>query len=563
MTVKRRAIFRLSPFLMLLLTGPASFAQNPALDKANAKIAGQITIEGLPATGVAVLLKKGDGLDGSGAIHSPSLTATTDADGRYRITNLTRGLYRITVYAPAYVIEGDSHLSPESGKTVDVAEGDEIENLNFSLVRGGVITGKVTDESGKPVIAQGVGAFRLDNQGRRDNAAAGEMLRWQTDDRGVYRIFGLESGRYIVGVGASTEDALQPVGNRGTYRRTYHSDAVDESNAKVIEVKPGGEVENVNITLSHAGKSYKASGRVIDSDSGKPVPGVMIGCELAKTAGLSLRGDTATDSNGQFRIEGLSPNSYTVYVFNPGPNEVYSDQVNFDVVNGDVDGLEIKMTRGASITGVAEIEGTRETAVLARLSQISLRAEGASQDTAMLMMMLMQGGGVGTITPTGALRIDGVRPGRTRIVALPPSELKGFTLARVERNGVEVKEFDVAQGEQITGVRLIFTYGTSVLAGHVEIRGGALPLNAQMTVRIVRDGASPEEWWFAKQVNVDARGQFTIEGVSQGNYKVYLMIFNHDANSQLKFPRIQQSVYIPDDARQEITLVLDLTKGGN
>ena len=43
--------------------------------------------------------------------------------------------------------------------------------------------------------------------------------------------------------------------------------------------------------------------------------------------------------------------------------------------------------------------------------------------------------------------------------------------------------------EQITGVRLVFTYGISVPAGHVEIKGGTLPLHAQMTVRIVREGA--------------------------------------------------------------------------
>jgi hypothetical protein len=146
-------------------------------------------------------------------------------------------------------------------------------------------------------------------------------------------------------------------------------------------------------------------------------------------------------------------------------------------------------------------------------------------------------------------------------VALPPPELKGFTLARVERNGVEVKEFDVAQGEQITGVRLVFTYGTSVLAGHVEIKG-ALPSNARMTVRIVREGASPEEWWFAKQANVDARGRFSVEGLSQGTYKVYLMILA-DADSQPNFPRIEESVSIPDDARQEMTLVLDVTKKGD
>ena len=90
-----------------------------------------------------------------------------------------------------------------------------------------------------------------------------------------------------------------------------------------------------------------------------------------------------------------------------------------------------------------------------------------------------------------------------------------------------------------------------------------LTAQAQMTVRIVREGASPEEWWFANQANVDARGQFSIEGVSQGNYKVYLMIFTSDADSQPNLPRVEQSVFIPDDARREITLVLDLTKEGD
>jgi 5-hydroxyisourate hydrolase-like protein (transthyretin family) len=560
--MKPSPTYPLSLFLSLLVFELASFAQGPAVNRANANVAGRVTVEGKPAPGVQVLLKERDGPDsGSGPTASPAVTAITNADGQYRTTNLPAGTYRISVYAPAYVIEGETRLSYEYGKTVTVAEGEEIGNLDFSLVRGGVLTGKVTDEYGKPVIAEGVGAFRIDGQGRSDNAAAGEMLRWQTDDRGVYRIFGLEPGRYVVGVGASSEDALQPTGNRGSYKRTYHPDAIDESSAKIIEVKPGGEVENLDIKLSHATSSYRASGRVIDPETGKPLPGVMIGCEIARTAGSSFRmGNTMTDSNGEFRIEGLSPNTYTAYVFNPGQSDLYSDQVSFDVADGNVTGLEIKMIRGASISGIAEVAGTRDPSVLARVSQVALRAEGASQDAARLMMTLMQGGGMGTINSGGTFRIGGVRPGLTRIVALPPPEVKGFTLARLERNGVEIKELDVAQGEQITGVRLVFTYGTSVLAGHVEIKG-ALPLNAQMTVRIVREGASPEEWWFAKQANVDARGQFSIEGLSQGNYKVYLLISPNDAGSQSNFPRIEQSVFIPDGARQEITLILDLTKG--
>jgi len=562
MRMNRISAYHLSPFLLLLVLGVASFGQVPAANKANAKIAGRIIIDGHPALAVQVLLKKRDGQEdlASASTQSPAITAITNADGQYQITNLAAGAYRVSVYAPAYVIEGES-LSSEYGKTVSIAEGEQIETLNFSLVPGGVITGKVADEDGKPVIAQGVGAFRLDQQGKRDNSAAFQMLRWQTDDRGVYRIFGLEPGRYVVGVGVSSEDSLQPIGNRGSYRRTYHPDVVDESSAKIIEVKPGGEVENVDIKLSRATKGYTASGRVIDAETSKPIPGVTIGCEFAKTAGSNFRGGGTTNSNGEFRIEGLLPNTYIASVFNPGESDRYSEPVNFAIADDDVTGLEIKMISGASISGVAAVEGTRDPAVVTRLSQVAVRAEGTSQDTAALMMMLMQGGGVGTINSNGTLRIAGVRPGRTRIVALPPPELKGFTLARVERNGAEITEFDVAQGEQITGVRLVFTYGTSVLAGHVEIKGGALPLNAQMTVRIVREGASPDEWWFAKQANVDARGQFSIEGVSEGNYKAYLMIFSNDSTSNL--PRIEQSVSIPADVRREITLVLDLTKAGD
>ncbi len=229
--MKRLTVYHFLRFGLLAVLEVGSFAQvpatNPATNMPGAKIAGRIIIEGQPSPGIQILLKKADGLDhASGVTRLPDVTATTKADGRYQITNLTPGAYRISVYAPAYVIEGESRLSYEYGKTVDIAEGDNIENLDFSLTRGAVITGKVTDAYGKPVIAAGVGAFRLDPQGKRDNAAASQMLRCQTDDRGAYRIFGLESGRYIVSVGASNGGALQPIGNRGRYRRTYYPDAV-------------------------------------------------------------------------------------------------------------------------------------------------------------------------------------------------------------------------------------------------------------------------------------------------------------------------------------------------
>ena len=550
--------FTFSPLLPLLLlpslVAPL-FAQGPPLTKGNAKIAGRITIEGQPAIGVRVLLKREEGSQ------SPGITATTNDDGLYELTSLPAGSYRVSINAPAFVIEGDNRLSYEyASKTVNVAERDEVENLDFSLVRGGVITGKVTDESGMPVIAAFVAAFRLDEHDKRDQNALVDMFRWQTDDRGIYRIFGLEAGRYLVGAGTSSKDSLRPPGTRDSYKRTYHPDVVTESKARVVEVKPGGEVKNVDIKLLRA-KTYTVKGRVIDSETHNPLAGVTIGCEVAKTDIPHFKpGETTTDTDGEFRIEGLTPNKYVAYVYNLGQSDVYSDRVDFEIVDSDVDDLEIKMLRGATISGFAEIESTREPAVLARLSQIALRAEPISQDIATLMMTIMQGGSVGNINSDGKWSIEGVRQGKTRIVALPPPQLKGLTFARVERNGVEVKEFDITPGKQITGVRLVFIYGTSVLSGRVEIKEGTLPPNTQMTVRIAREGHSLDEWWYAQQAKVDAQGKFSIEGISQGNYSAQLLVFTSDNNAQPKTMKVEQAVFIPANARQEITFVLDLGK---
>lgn len=550
--------------LFLLVSQAASFTQNPATNKATATVSGRITIGNQPAVGAEVLLKKrSEQVVDAGGMQPPAVAVTTDADGQYRIANLAAGSYRISVYAPAYVVEGESRWSYEYGKTVNVAEGENVENVDFSLTRGGVITGRITDEYGRPVIAEGVEAFRLDEKGKRDNSASSGIAPWQTDDRGIYRIYGLAPGHYIVGAGVSSDDAMRSVGSRGKHKRTYHPDAVNESKAILIEVKPGSEVENVDIRLARPTKGFTASGRVTDAETGQPLPGVMIGYGVVKETGFNYgTSNTTTNSKGEFRIEGLSPNTYNAYVLNPGQSNLYAEQINFEIIDSDATGLEIKMIRGGIISGVAVIEGVRDPSVLRQVSKIPLRAEGVMQDVRMIVMMMMTGGGTGSINSDGTFRISGVRPGKVRIVAPISVEPKGFTLARVEYNGVEVKEFDIAQGEQITGVRLIFTYGTSILAGHVEIKGGALPPSARMSISAIREGVSPE-WLGAKRASVDARGQFVLEGLSQGNYKVRLDIYTPDAASQLNLPKVELPVAVMDNTRQEVTLVLDLSKREN
>ena len=550
--------------VLLLLVVSTGIAQtSTSATKATATISGRITIESQPAPGVEVILLRDDDwrrIDFGLGI-PPLLSATTDSEGRYKLSNVAAGGYVLIAHAPAYVIQGDRRRRNNSGKALNVAENDNLENVDITMTRGGVVTGKVTDEDGRPVIAESVTIFRLDQQGKRIATDAFEAFgREETDDQGGYRIFGIEAGRYLVAAGSSPEEINTRMG--AFYRRTFHPDTTDESKAKVIDIKPGGENENVDIRIARPTKGYAASGRVIDAETGRPVPGVMIHYGILKETRSSTSAsfnlvNWPTNSAGEFRLEGLSPNRYKVSVGNLDKSDFYSDQVDFEIVSGDVTGLEVKLSRGASISGVAVVEGSRDPAIVGALSKIELRVVGGNSKTSMADGLFDR---TGAINADGTFKISPVRPGKKSIIADTYRAAKELSFIRMEQNGVEVKDLDISAGDQVSGVRLVFGYGTAVIAGRVEIKGGMLPQTAILNVSADRDGGAPEHPKFGKGAKVDERKQFVIEGLAQGTYKVRLQAYDTATGEPIKVSSTEQTVTIAGNTRHEITLVLDLTK---
>ncbi len=535
-------------------------AQTPA--KATASIAGRISIGAQPAAGVEVVLKRtGDPRIDMQGMNTPPITAKTDAEGRYRIANLLPGTYRVAAYAPAYVIEGDNRSAYQFGKIVTLSEGESAENVDFNMVRGGVITGRVTDENGKPVVFESVGAFRLDAQGKRTNTFAAEMMGWQTDDRGIYRIYGLDPGRYVVGAGASREDQFRQSEQTNIYQRTYHPETTDEKKAAVVELKPGTEAEHIDIKLSSATKGYVASGRVVEGESGQPIPGISIIYVIAKPNSFSMGGGNSfTNSNGEFQFEGLSPNTYIAFATSQGPSDFYLTNARFEVVDKDIGGLEIKRFPGGVISGTAVVEGTRDPSIGSQLSKIRLWANRVYDPSAGDMWANLGSSSAGVVNANGSFRVGGIQAGRVSIQADPESLPKGFTLFRIERGGVEIKDLEISNGEQITGVRLIFGYGAASVVGRVQIKGGTLPANSRMSVYLLPEGAPSDAFFNTKQASVDERGQFLIEAVAPGSYLLRLEAFLPVDGVLQQGPVMEQKLTVSGNDRQEISLVLDLTK---
>src|SRR5690606_10587585 len=148
-------------------------------------------------------------LDGSGTpvrrarvtLAAPELrggrTAVTDDEGRFAFHALPPGRYTITASKAGFVSMAYGARRPSRpGTPVQLADGQTLDRLTIPLPRGSVITGVVVDEHGDPVPGTQVRAMRFVMQtGERTLQMAGQD---QTDDRGVYRIFQLVPGEYIV-----------------------------------------------------------------------------------------------------------------------------------------------------------------------------------------------------------------------------------------------------------------------------------------------------------------------------------------------------------------------------
>lgn len=124
-------------------------------------------------------------------------STVTDVDGNFRVNGLETGLYTIGANSPAYTgVPGD----PEAPRYYRLGDSARVD-----MVRGGAITGTVTNGMGEPVIAVRVRAHLIrDAKGQVPKIPNFAAFEQPTDDRGIYRIYGLAPGTYLVSAGGAS-----------------------------------------------------------------------------------------------------------------------------------------------------------------------------------------------------------------------------------------------------------------------------------------------------------------------------------------------------------------------
>jgi uncharacterized protein (DUF2141 family) len=566
--------------------------QNP-MPVATGSVSGQVSLDGQPAGNVVVTVRTpSQGAD----IARTVAKSKTGSDGRFQVIGLPPGKFLVTPQAPGFIVTNveDRGYYADTGLMVTLAEGETLRDLRFTMQRGGVVTGRITSEDSRPVIAQMV-TLRLlvpaavtpaqnappppgslivvDTSSRSESEGARKFTRTltaTTDDRGVYRFFGLRPGQYVVSAGTDTKgngtQVFMPMPKTTFFPLVYYPDVPSAEAASLIEVEPGSETANIDLKLGKLEYGYQASGKVFNTKTGQPVARMSMFAErqVNDTQGvpiyLSYASRATTNERGEFTLTGLIAGRYRIRAFSNDNEGIFFPPAETEITDADVAGLVIKSKDAVTLSGTLVVDNTAGGPLPFRLDELNISAstvkEGGGQATY----------GMGPVRPDGSFRIGGLSAGKVRVYLF--SRVNGLSLQRAERNGVAEGGPDPNAG--MGGTLLLDTdnaggnlvlhavYGNCTLRGDVKRDGE--PLTDSMTIQLQinrSDRAGP-----ILRQQADIRGRFLVNGLTPGEYRVSATA-TADPGSE-HFPLILRGVAtVTVTTGAEATVTINVSREGN
>jgi protocatechuate 3,4-dioxygenase beta subunit len=536
---------------------PSQFQENSPRPKREGAIIGRVIgPDGRPMAGAQINAYRISEKFGS------NVSAVSDEDGAFRLTGLLSGTYTVNAYAPGHV----SADIPRESNLHRVGE-----NLTLNLVKGGEITGRVTDETGEPLVGVSVGSQRLrDSEGKRlgSEFAGTYNASTVTDDRGIYRLYGLKPGVYVIWVSSERDYGVDEALIRYD-APTYYPSAVRET-ATEINVRSGEEIAGVDIR--HRGERGHIVSGILSGDTGSQAP--------FNTSYIWLRGienteyEMTTSAYGVrgFVFEGVPDGEYELSAMAGGEeNETFSAAPRRISVKGaDVLGVELKLSPHGSIAGRVLIESSNppkkcpiedaapgvqppgktqdQPGPQRNVEEILLRAERddpgrrapkspfgwfdaygrAPNEKGEFALKGLEAGRyrVAVNLPDDdwylreARQVGGVgQPAQTRssgVGVAKPTEVAGAQKrpADASRNGVAIKA-----GEKISGLEMVVADGAAALLGRVASAKDGTKLPSSLRAHLIpAEAASADDVVRYAEVEVRADGSFEFKHIAPGKY---------------------------------------------
>lgn len=473
-------------------------------------IDGRVIMEdGLPASRAVVNI-----FGVSGALNQTSLMreTLTDEDGNFRMDGLEPIPYWVLAWTPGYVPDSN-------GETPWVHVG---ESVTLRLIRGGVITGRVTNDAGDPIVGVPVKATRVkDESGRPTNHVVSYSHLWTrtTDDRGIYRIYGLAPGSYTVAAGGSDRASSRstPFAGRTT---TYHPSSTRDA-ATLVNISRGSETTGIDIRY-RGERGFAINGKIL----GAPGTNSVTTTFLRNPTNDETIEITTSDNQSGYAFYGVPNGEYEVIARNEelaGGNGLASTPRRVVIKGADLTGIDLTVLPNATISGVVDVVNDSKCKdprksypeeIIVRARRDDLAERGGK------LLPYVLGYGVGIPYDKGVFTIRDLAAGRHHIELELPDQtwyLKAMTMSGSNSGSDPRAGVAVRSGDKVVGLRLAVASGAALLKGKITVIENTRRLRVHL---IPAEAEAKDDVLRFAETEVDADGVFTFTNLAPGKYLV-------------------------------------------
>jgi hypothetical protein len=553
---------------------PRDARGNQPLTAGTAAVSGTVLVAGTgqPARRARVTLNATEG--------GGSRTAMTDEEGRYSFGDLAAGRYNLSVSKNGHVGVTYGQTRPgRPGTPIQLADGQKFA-ANLQLPRGSVITGTVVDEYGEAIAGTQVRVLRYVIQGGRRTLQ--QSGTGSTDDRGIYRVFGLQPGDYLVSavprnsgpavdvgrlqaelaqvreqIATAAADATiarelatragmlqgqipQAEEQATGYAPVYFPGTVTAAQAGAVTLNIGEERGNIDFQLVRVPLA-RIDGAVVNS-TGQRIDNVQITLtEVTASVPGAITMGARADGDGRFHLANVPPGSYRLTARAVVPQadgapappfagrgmRPLGPQANVPRLWGSVDvpvdgrnltNVLVTLQQGLTLSGRIAFQGSSPPP--ADLTRIRVNLSPADPGAA--------GGpplnAAGLVDASGKFTIASVIPGLYRLNAGGAGN--GWFIESAVVDGQDTLDFpvEVKPGAAPSGAVITFTDKQAQLSGTIRNQRGQ-PAPEQTLILYPVD----ERYWAPQSRRIrSARpstdGQFTFSGIPAGEYKIVAMV---------------------------------------
>jgi protocatechuate 3,4-dioxygenase beta subunit len=434
-----------------------------------------------PVNGVVLVLT-------AAATASTPLKFVTETRGLFLFENLPPGRYVLFAESEGFARQVyGSRGNPLAGITLSLAPGQEMNDLQFNLIPGSTISGKILDAAGNPVPKATVLALQpIYRRGSKEYVPLGSAA---SDENGEYRLANLGPGNYLLSASSRSGEGIA----------TFYPNSANLANAAAVAVDAGAAAAGKDIRMVKAA-TFRVAGKLAEENAAAAI--AWLTRKGAGATALVTRVAAPIDSDGSFVFPNVPPGTYVVTATEQDGVAPASAALSVMVTAKNVEGIVLKPQSSGELPGTIS------------MSVADVRPPNGVQVVLEAADTLMPRPPRAAVGDDGKFTLKNLAAGRYIAHVQLPDNLY---VRSVRYRGLDVTENGFEFGGGIPAPLLIsLSASGAVVEGRVRGADG-FPMPGAVVALV----PSLRRYSRYKETTTDQNGAFTIAGVAPGEYKIY------------------------------------------